>query len=87
MNIIIIAEAGVNHNGKLKTALRLIDEAAKVGANYIKFQHTNPELISPSAPKAEYQKKNTKNNNTQKKMIEKLHLDWSKAYPILIKRC
>lgn len=84
---IIIAEAGVNHNGKINFALKLIDKAASVGADYIKFQHTNPNLISPFAKKAKYQIKNTKNQSTQKKMIEKLHLDWSKYYKKIIKRC
>ena len=58
--IVIIAEAGVNHNGQLENAIKLIDQAAKSGADYIKFQHTNPDLISPKAKKAKYQIKNTK---------------------------
>lgn len=84
---IIIAEAGVNHNGNINTALKLIDKASLVGADYIKFQHTNPNLISPFAKKAKYQIDNTKNQNSQKKMIEKLHLNWSKYYEKIIKRC
>ena len=84
---IIIAEAGVNHNGNINTALKLIDKASLVGADYIKFQHTNPNLISPFAKKAKYQIDNTKNKNSQKKMIEKLHLNWSKYYEKIIKRC
>ena len=39
---IIIAEAGVNHNGNIKLAIKLIDVAAKSGADFVKFQHTNP---------------------------------------------
>jgi len=86
--IIIIAEAGVNHNGRVDNAIKLIDEAAKSGADYVKFQHTNPELISPIAQKASYQIKNTKNNESQKNMISKLHIkDWNKAYKILLNRC
>ncbi len=84
---IIIAEAGVNHNGNVNIALKLIDKASLVGADYIKFQHTNPNLISPFAKKAKYQLNNTKNKNSQKKMIEKLHLNWSKYYGKIIKRC
>ena len=84
---IIIAEAGVNHNGKINLALKLIDKAALAGADYIKFQHTNPDLISPFAKKAKYQIDNTNNKSTQKKMIEKLHLDWNKYYKEIIKRC
>tara|TARA_B110000971_G_scaffold205572_1_gene228095 strand:+ start:3328 stop:4329 length:1002 start_codon:yes stop_codon:yes gene_type:complete len=84
---IIIAEAGVNHNGNLDLAIRLIDEAAKCGADFVKFQHTNPDLIAPYAKKAKYQIKNTQNNQSQKSMILKLHLDWEKAYKILMRRC
>ena len=51
--IVIIAEAGVNHNGQLENAIKLIDQAAKSGADYIKFQHTNPDLISPKAKKGQ----------------------------------
>jgi N,N'-diacetyllegionaminate synthase len=57
---IIIAEAGVNHNGKLNNAIKLIDVAEKSGADYIKFQYTNPNIISINAKKANYQIKNTK---------------------------
>lgn len=84
---IIIAEAGVNHNGKIHYAIKLIDLAARSGADYIKFQHTNPNLISPSAKKAEYQTRNTKNIESQRSMIEKLHIDWKRAYKILLDRC
>ena len=51
MKTIIIAEAGVNHNGRIDYAIKLFDEAAKAGADIVKFQHTNPELISPKAKK------------------------------------
>ena len=44
--IIFIAEAGVNHNGSIKMACKLIDIASAAGADFIKFQHTNPNLIS-----------------------------------------
>ena len=84
---IIIAEAGVNHNGKLNNAIKLIDVAAKSGADYIKFQHTNPNIISINAKKADYQIKNTKTEESQRKMIKKLHLNWQKAYPVLLKHC
>ena len=56
--VIIIAEAGVNHNGKLKLAYKLVDVAKKCGADFIKFQTSIPELhISKFAKKANYQKK------------------------------
>lgn len=57
---IIIAEAGVNHNGSIDMALKLIHEAAKAGADYVKFQTAvASEVVSVSAPKAEYQKERT----------------------------
>ena len=74
--IIIIAEAGVNHDGKLKQALQLIDEAAKSGADYIKFQTFNAsKLVSASAAKAAYQSTNTgKPDESQHSMLEALAL-------------
>ena len=56
-HVIIIAEAGVNHNGELLKAIELIDVAASAGANYVKFQSFKAEkLVSPFAQKADYQK-------------------------------
>ena len=53
---IIIAEAGVNHNGDINTAKRLIDVAAKAGVDYVKFQTFKADrLVSPKAKKAKYQ--------------------------------
>ena len=77
MKITIIAEAGVNHNGSLKLAKQMIDEAAKAGADYIKFQTFKPEkLVSKYAQKADYQKKTTGNNESQLQMLEKLALSY-----------
>ena len=77
MKSIIIAEAGVNHNGSLKLAKQMIDEAAKAGADYIKFQTFKPEkLVSKYAQKADYQKKTTGNNESQLQMLEKLALSY-----------
>ena len=74
MNRIIIAEAGVNHNGSLKLAKQMIDEAAKAGTDYIKFQTFKPEkLVSKYA---DYQKKTTGNNESQLQMLEKLALSY-----------
>jgi len=84
--IIIIAEAGINHNGSISKALKLIDVASQAGADIVKFQVTNPENILKTAKKAEYQKKKY-DNESQFEMINKIHLDWKKVHPILINRC
>ena len=61
---IIIAEAGVNHNGNINLAKKLINVASKAGADYVKFQSFKADkLVSPSAKKASYQIKNTKKQN------------------------
>ena len=49
--VFIIAEAGVNHNGSIKKAIKLIDTAANAGVDAVKFQITNAELITKRAPK------------------------------------
>lgn len=77
MSTIIIAEAGVNHNGSVKLAKQMIEEAARAGADYIKFQTFRPEkLVSKYAQKADYQKKTTGNNESQLQMLEKLALSY-----------
>ena len=69
----IIAEAGVNHNGSLKKALKLIDAAALAGANAIKFQTFKAEnLATDYAPKAKYQKHKSLKKETQFQMLKKL---------------
>ena len=73
-NIYIIAEIGVNHNGSIAKAKKLIVQAKKCGANAIKFQHFNPdEMILSDAKKANYQISN-KNNLNQYEMLQKLKL-------------
>lgn len=75
--VLIIAEAGVNHNGSLDLARKLIQVAADAGADIVKFQTFKAaNLVSKSAIKAEYQKKNhfTK-NDTQFEMLKKLEMD------------
>lgn len=75
MSVIIIAEAGVNHNGSAALARRMIDAAAEAGADYIKFQTFVPErLVSKYAAKAEYQKETTGAGETQLQMLRKLAL-------------
>ena len=72
----IIAEAGVNHNGSMENAFRLVDAAADAGVDYIKFQTFKAEkLVSGSAKKAVYQIQNTRNaEETQLQMLQKLEL-------------
>ena len=76
--VIIIAEAGVNHNGNLQLAQRMVHAAKEAGADYVKFQTAVPELvISSIAPKAEYQKENTGNDESQLEMCRAIHLPLS----------
>lgn len=76
MSVFIIAEAGVNHNGDIKLAKKLIDVAVKAGADAVKFQTFKTEnLVSKDAKKAEYQKETTDAQESQFAMIKKLELD------------
>ena len=76
MSVFIIAEAGVNHNGSIKLAKRLIDAAVDSGADAVKFQTFKAEnLVSKNAIKAEYQKKTTDALESQFDMLKKLELD------------
>lgn len=73
--VFIIAEAGVNHNGSLRTAKRMVDVAVMAGADAIKFQTFKvTELVSATAPKAEYQKKNSGADESQYAMLKRLEL-------------
>ncbi len=75
-NIFIIAEAGVNHNGSLEQAIRLVDAAAGAGADAVKFQTFKADkLVGRAAPKADYQTKSTGAGESQHEMIRKLELD------------
>jgi N,N'-diacetyllegionaminate synthase len=77
LHVLIIAEAGVNHNGSVETAKRMIDKAVEAGADVIKFQTFKSEkLVSKSAKQAEYQKRNIANaeNDSQLDMLKKLEL-------------
>lgn len=77
-HIIIIAEAGVNHNGDIELARRMVREAKLAGADYVKFQTAVPELvISTFAPKAEYQKETTGEAESQLEMCKAIHLPLS----------
>ena len=84
---VIIAEAGVNHNGSMESAKKLVDVAADAGADYVKFQTFKADtLVTQSAEKAEYQKIITDKSESQFEMIKKLELDKS-AHDELIKHC
>jgi len=73
--IFIIAEAGVNHNGKIARAGKLIDAATEAGADAVKFQTFKAQsMISKYASKADYQKKTTDENQSQLEMVRKLEL-------------
>ena len=76
--VYIIAEAGVNHNGCIKTAMELIDYASVSGADAIKFQTFKADsLVTSYAKKAEYQKQVNKHEENQYEMIKKLELNYS----------
>lgn len=72
---LIIAEAGVNHNGSLETAKQLVDVAAEAGADLVKFQTFSADrLVTTYASKADYQNKTTDTSHSQHDMIHKLEL-------------
>ena len=75
--VIIIAEAGVNHNGDLNIAKKLIDVAAEAGADYVKFQTFKAnKIVTKDALRAEYQDKNTRDRDSQFEMLKKLELSF-----------
>lgn len=85
MRTLIIAEAGVNHNGSIDMAKQLIDVAAEAGVDYVKFQTFKAEnLVTKSAVKAEYQKRNINDvDNSQYAMLKKLELSSLHHYELI----
>jgi N,N'-diacetyllegionaminate synthase len=85
--VFIIAEAGVNHNGSLILARKLVEEAARAGADAVKFQTFRAEtLVSPETPKAAYQQQTTDAEESQFDMIRRLELSPA-AHRELIEHC
>lgn len=77
MSVYIIAEAGVNHNGSVETAKKMIEKAKESGCDCIKFQTFRADsLVTRDAQKADYQIANTKNDDTQYQMLRKLELTY-----------
>ncbi len=87
MKTFIIAEAGVNHNGSIELAKKLIDAAVDAGVDAVKFQTFKSEkLVSRNAEKAEYQKKSTSEEESQFDMLKKLELD-VESHNVLMNYC
>ena len=87
MSVFIIAEAGVNHNGSIELAFKLIDAAVEAGVDAVKFQTFKAEnLVSKNTQKAEYQKQTTNPLESQLDMLKKLELDVD-VHKKLIKYC
>ncbi|WP_010648144.1 N-acetylneuraminate synthase [Oceanobacillus massiliensis] len=83
-NVFIIAEAGVNHNGSIELAKKLIDEASNAGADAVKFQSFKADnLVTKNAQKADYQKEATEKSENQFSMIRKLELDYEKHQELI----
>ena len=84
MSVFIIAEAGVNHNGDIETAFRLIDAAIEAGADAIKFQTFNSEKLATSfADQARYQRENISKTQSQLDMLKQLELSHDEFHKLV----
>ena len=84
---IIIAEAGINHNGSVKLAKKMIKIASDAGADFVKFQiFKTGKIVTKTAPQADYQIKNTRKKTSQYNMIKGLELNL-KHFKILFNYC
>ncbi len=84
---LVVAEIGVNHNGSVALASRMISAAAEAGADAVKFQtFESDRIVAADTPKAEYQKNRANPSETQLEMLRKYELD-RRDYPGLIKQC
>lgn len=87
MKTLIIAEAGVNHNGDIELAKQLIDIAAEAGADFVKFQTFNADrLVTPCSKKADYQMQHTDALESQHAMLRRVELT-REMHEILIDHC
>jgi sialic acid synthase SpsE len=85
--VLIIAEAGVNHEGKIVLAHKLIDEAAKAGADMVKFQTFSADkIVIKKTEMCEYQKENLKSEQSQYDLLKGLEIDYD-AHVDLMKHC
>ncbi len=82
--VIIIAEAGVNHNGDFEKAKKLVDVASDAGVDFVKFQTFQAEkLVTKSADRAEYQNQNTADGDSQFEMLKKLELSVEQHHKLI----